>query len=117
MGAPMSASTPWSCPSPSAPAAQTMLSAPPPVVVAIVEPRPVIAAHQAVETATGPVVTRNPTMLFADPGQPAPEPVNATKVPEGVVIADGAVTMGAFATARLTTVAEPIPPRLLRSAR
>jgi hypothetical protein len=36
---------------------------------------------------------------------------SARKVPEGVVIADGAVMMAPFATARLTTIAEPIPPR------
>src|SRR4051794_1563855 len=121
MTAPVSAATPWSCPSPSAPTAQTMLSAalvpPGVVVVTMVEPRPFMLAHQATDASTGALLMRSPTIPFAAVGHPTPDPLKARKVPAVVLIAEGAVMMGVVDTCRMTAVDDPTPPRCRGSTR
>src|SRR5438552_437546 len=66
---PVSALTLWSWPSPSAPTTQITASAPPPVVLAMGDPRPFTPAHQAVGAAAGgPAPMRSATSPLA-PGQ------------------------------------------------
>src|SRR3954463_4153325 len=121
MTAPVSAGTPGGWPAPSAPTAQTMLSAalvpPGVVVVTMVEPSPFMLAHQATEASTGAVLMRTPTMPFATFGHRRPNPVKAMKVPAVVLIAEGAVTMGPLETCRTTAVDDPTPPRCSGSTR
>src|SRR6266571_73904 len=110
---PVSALSAWSRPSPSAPTAQMIDSAPPPVVLAIGDPFPLTPAHQAVLTPGGePAVMRSATKPLG-PGHETPLAGNARIVPEGVPITAGAVITTPLATCGAVRP-PPIPPRLSR---
>src|SRR5881394_1675881 len=106
-----------SVPAPSVPTAQTIDSAPPPVVVAIGDPFPPTLAHQAVVIAGGdPAPMRKATNPLAPVGHERPLAGKARMVPEGVPITVGAVITTPLAT-RGAVRPPPTPPRLSRSAR
>src|SRR5438132_433370 len=98
IGVPVSALTPCSCLSPSAPGIQIIDSSPPPVVVAMGEPLPLTLAHHAVVTPGGdPAEMRSATRPFS-PEHDDPVAGNASNVPEGVATTAGAVITGPLAT-------------------
>src|SRR6267142_6526171 len=116
---PVSAWNAWSrLPPLWAPTAQTIDSAPPPVVLEMGEKFPLTPAHQAVTMPGGaPAVMRKATRPLTPPGQDAPFAGNARIVPVGVPITVGAVTTTPLATWAGGTTPPPMPPRLSRSAR
>src|SRR5215468_9819385 len=115
---PVSALNAWSWLSPWVPTAQTIDSAPPPVVLAMGEPFPLTPAHQAVTMPGGvPAAQQKAPRPLPPAGQDAPLAGKARIVPEGVPITVGAVITTPVATRGGDTTPPPMPPRLSRSAR
>src|SRR2546427_2457586 len=84
---PVSAATACSWPSPSAPTTQKMASAPPPVVVAMGEPRVEIPAHHAVRAEIEDPASMRSASRPRPPGQLTSRLDQARKVPPGVLTA------------------------------